>query len=327
MAYDPQVIRAAQERLEQRRSDADTRAAALRAQLTAQDPTLREIEVQVAETLPQITRVILDGGDAAALHAVQQRNLALQRQLADRLHALGYSENNFEPQYTCPKCRDTGYADGRMCDCYRRLLQEEACKRLSSLSAMKLTSFDEMDPTLYDGTPDPKLGVSPRQRMLDIIAYCRSYAQQFTPQADSLLLQGATGTGKTHLALAIARTVTEQGYGVVYGSMQPLLRRMESEHFGRAEGDSTAQLTACDLLVLDDLGMEFDSPFYRACIYTLINDRLLSGRPTVISTNLGFGAIKERYGEQIASRILGGFQPLMCTGRDIRLLLRQRAMR
>ena len=135
MAYDPQVIRAAQERLEQRRSDADTRAAALRAKLTAQDPTLREIEVQVAEALPQITRVILDGGDAAALHAVQQRNLALQRQLADRLHALGYSENNFEPQYTCPKCRDTGYADGRMCDCYRRLLQEEACKRLSSFSA------------------------------------------------------------------------------------------------------------------------------------------------------------------------------------------------
>ena len=327
MAYDPRVVEAAQKRLEQRRGRAADEAAALRAELTARIPRLKEIEQTLASSLPQVTRIVLEGGDPQAIADIQRQNLQLQQEMADLLHQLGYAATNFEPRYTCPVCEDTGYVNGRICDCYRQLLREEACKRLSSLSAMKVTDFDSLDPSLYDAAEDPKLGTSPRQRMLDIITYCRNYAEHFTPHADSLLLQGATGTGKTHLSLAIARAVAEQGYSVVYGSVQPLLRRMESEHFGRAEGDSEAQLTACDLLVLDDLGMEFDSPFYRACIYNILNARLLEERPTVISTNLSFSAIQERYGEQVASRIIGGFQPLMCVGRDIRQLLRRRAMR
>ena len=72
--------------------------------------------------------------------------------------------------------------------------------------------------------------------------------------------------------------------------------------------------------------MEFDSPFYRTCIYSLLNDRLLEGRPTIVSTNLSFSAIGERYGDQIASRIVGGFELLMCVGRDVRQIMRYRAM-
>ena len=82
----------------------------------------------------------------------------------------------------------------------------------------------------------------------------------------------------------------------------------------------------CDLLILDDLGMEFDSPFYRACIYNLLNARLLEGRPTIISTNMTFANIQERYGDQIASRLVGGFEVLLCVGKDIRQLLRRRSM-
>lgn len=327
MAYDPQVVKAARQRLEQRRTDAANNAAALRARLSEQYPRLREIEQELTAALPEITRIILSGGDTAELDAVQSKNMALQQEMATLLHSAGYDADNFEPRYVCPVCEDTGYVEGRLCDCYRRLLKEEACKRLSALSAMKLTDFESMDLEYYDAAVDPKMGISPRQKMQEIITYCRSYATRFTPAADSLLLQGSTGTGKTHLCLAIARTVAEQGYGVVYGSVQPLLRRMESEHFGRSEGDSEQELIGCDLLVLDDLGMEFDSPFYRACIYNILNARLLEGRPTIISTNLSFTAIKERYGDQIASRIVGGFVPLVCVGKDIRQLMRMRSMR
>ncbi|MBE6778481.1 MAG: ATP-binding protein [Ruminococcaceae bacterium] len=326
MAYDPQVVKAARERLEARRNDAANQALAWRNRLCAQYPRLAEIERELAATLPAITEVVLHGGTPEELQTVQDNNLALQREMADILHAAGYPADNFDPLYTCPHCQDTGYTDGHLCDCYRQLLREEACKHLSSLSAMKLTDFDSLDVDYYDATPDPQTGLSPRQRMQDTIAYCRTYAARFSPTADSLLLQGSTGTGKTHLCLAVARTVAEQGFGVVYGSVQPLLRRMESEHFGRADGDSEAQLIGCDLLVLDDLGMEFDSPFYRACVYNILNARLLEGRPTIISTNLSFTALRERYGDQIASRIMGGFVPLLCVGKDIRQLMRMRQM-
>ncbi len=326
MAYDISVVTAARRELERRRTAAESLAAARREELTARLPRLGEIERELAATLPQITHIILNKGDPAAIDILQRQNLALQQEMADLLHAAGCDFDSFEPQYTCPLCRDTGYAEGRTCRCYEQLLQTEACRRLSGLSAVKLTDFDSMDLTYYDSDIDPRLGVSPRRRMEDIIAYCRSYVADFTPHSDSLLLLGATGTGKTHLSLAIARGVTERGFGVVYGSMQPLLKRLEADHFGRGEGGTEEQLTACDLLVLDDLGMEFDSPFNRSCIYNILNARLLEERPTIISTNLSAAALKERYGDQITSRIIGGFQPLLCVGKDIRQLRRQRAM-
>lgn len=325
MAYDPQVVQAARERLEQRRQKATNDAAALRTRLYTQFPRIKEIEQELTTALPEVTRAIL-AGDNEGVERTRQHNLRLQTELADILLTAGFTQTNLEPQYTCPLCEDTGYANGKVCACYQQLLREEACRRLSGLSSMKLTDFDGISLSYYSDKVDPRLGISPRDRMRKIVDYCRTYAREFTPNAPSLLLLGATGTGKTHLSLAIAKQVTEQGYNVIYGSIQPLLRKLESEHFGRAEGDSETQLIDCDLLILDDLGMEFDSPFNRVCLYNILNARLLEGKPTIISTNLGHSAIAERYGDQIASRITGGFEPLLCVGEDIRQLIRRRKM-
>ncbi len=326
MAYAPPVVQAARERLAQRAQNARQQAAVLRQRLTTQIPRLAEIEREMAGAMPAVTMAILNN-DMEAVETAKRHNLALQQEMADVLHRAGCEVDNFEPQFTCRECHDTGYVNGRMCTCYAQLLKEEACKHLSSLSAMKLTDFDSLAMHYYDTATDPKLGVSPRQQMEDVIAYCRAWVTHFTPAADSLLLQGATGTGKTHLSLAIAKGVTEAGYGVVYGSVGPLLRRLEAEHFGREQGESESQLVSCDLLILDDLGMEFDTAFGRSCLYTVINARLLEGRPTVISTNLSHSALRDKYGDQLASRISGGFEPLLCVGKDMRQVLRQQAMR
>ena len=326
MAYDEKVVRAAKQRLEKRRRDAETSAAALRQEMCGRIPRLWEIEREKAAAIPELTHAILSGNADGAVERIQQNNLQLQREMADILHANGCDFDNFEPRYTCKVCGDTGFVNGTVCDCYRRLLQEEACNSLSGLSAMRLTDFGSLRLDYYSNTVDPKLGVSPREQMNDVISYCRDYTAAFAPNSDSLLLHGATGIGKTHLCLAIARGVTEQGFGVVYGSVQPLIRRLEAEHFGREQGDSEGQLISCDLLVLDDLGMEFDTPFSRACLYNILNARLLEGRPTVVSTNLSISAMKERYGDQIASRISGGFVPLLCVGNDIRQIIRRQSL-
>ena len=326
MAYDEKVVRAAKQRLEKRRRDAETSAAALRERMCLQIPRLREIEKEMAAAIPELTRAILAGDATDEVARIQEQNLRLQQEMAEILRASGCGCDSFAPRYTCEVCGDTGYTGGRVCDCYRRLLQEEACRSLSGLSATKVTDFASMRLDYYDNVVDPKLGVSPRQQMQDVINYCREYTAAFGVNSDSLLLYGATGIGKTHLCLAIARGVTEQGFGVVYGSVQPLVRRLEAERFGREQGDSESQLISCDLLVLDDLGMEFDTPFSRACIYDVLNARLLEGRPTVVSTNLSISAMKERYGDQIASRISGGFVPLHCVGSDIRQIIRRQSL-
>ena len=57
-----------------------------------------------------------------------------------------------------------------------------------------------------------------------------------------------------------------------------------------------------------------------ASLYTLLNDRILAGKPMVISTNLNVDEMSRRYSPQIASRLHGGFQRLTFVGEDIRVL-------
>ena len=83
-------------------------------------------------------------------------------------------------------------------------------------------------------------------------------------------------------------------------------------------GDTNSQLIACDLLILDDLGMEFPSAYVNAALYNVIDTRMLAKRPTIISTNLTLKELEKRYGERFVSRITGNYGMLEFIGSDIR---------
>ena len=73
-----------------------------------------------------------------------------------------------------------------------------------------------------------------------------------------------------------------------------------------------------DLLILDDLGTEFVTPYFITVFYSLLNNRLGAGLPTIITTNITDGALLEkRYTEKISSR-LSAFIPFRFLGEDIR---------
>ena len=165
--------------------------------------------------------------------------------------------------------------------------------------------------------------------MSRILAFCKRYAEQFDLHAPSLLLSGNTGLGKTHLSLAIASEVMQKGYGVLYDSVINLLRRVEREHFGKAEdnADTLELLLSCELLILDDLGAEFDSSFYVSTVYNIINTRLNCGLPTIISTNLTHEQVQRRYEDRIVSRLFATYTGLHFVGTDVRLQKAQRAAR
>ena len=75
---------------------------------------------------------------------------------------------------------------------------------------------------------------------------------------------------------------------------------------------------ACDLLILDDLGTEMTTAFVQSALYQIVNGRMLSGRSTIISTNLAPEELGHRYGAPILSRIEGAYQILPFFGEDIR---------
>ena len=68
------------------------------------------------------------------------------------------------------------------------------------------------------------------------------------------------------------------------------------------------------------MGTEYTSAYTVACLYNIINTRILCSRPTVISTNLGFDELAQKYDQRITSRIAGAYSRLVLVGNDIRYI-------
>ena len=144
----------------------------------------------------------------------------------------------------------------------------------------------------------------------------------FDATVNVLLFLGRTGLGKTYLSACIALEVASQGWRVQYYPAQALIDRFERVRFSRtadeADQEAVREILSCDLLVLDDLGAEFSTAFSQSVLYQVINDRMVEGRSTIISTNLSPEKLAQRYTPQIASRIEGEYQLLAFVGEDIR---------
>ena len=174
----------------------------------------------------------------------------------------------------------------------------------------------------YPNTMDEKLGEPVRTYMGGLLEDLRSYAEEFDHNSESLMLFGNAGLGKTHAALAIAGIVLEKDFDVIYVSSPDFFSKLEALHFGADPGgeEETLLQTAAgaDLLILDDLGTEFNSNFFLSTLYSLLNNRLGAHLPTIVTTNITDGALLEKlYTEKISSR-LSAFVPCLFAGQDIR---------
>ena len=156
--------------------------------------------------------------------------------------------------------------------------------------------------------------------MAEILALCRQYADNFDERSENLFMTGNTGLGKTHLSLAIAGEVIRKGYDVIYNSAQNLFNELQKEYFGKPEtrGQYESLVLECDLLIIDDLGVEFSTQFTRAELYNILNTRLNAHLPTIISTNLDYKEIEEQYTMRVSSRLIGEFLRLKFIGGDVR---------
>ena len=323
MSYNEHIFEKAKREISTRRKRAEYEAKQRRDELVTACPEIEEIESEIAKASLDAIRAISMGANAQQyIGNLAKKNLEQQRHRKDLLKAICVDEDYLEVKYTCSICEDRGALNGRRCECFKALLKKYAYEELCKCSSVKLSSFNGFRLDFYPPQPDMQTGVSPRDRMEQVLNYCRNWADDFDRGAPSVLMYGATGLGKTHLSLAMAKSALDKGYGVVYGSTQNLLSRLEREKFGKSNSDDSTEqmMLECDLLILDDLGAEFSTSFTISALYNIINTRMTIGLPVIINTNLSFEELEKKYTQRISSRIIGEYTPMEFIGKDIRQL-------
>lgn len=135
--------------------------------------------------------------------------------------------------------------------------------------------------------------------------FAKGYAEGFlilkddqtSQEKNGMLIYGSMGTGKTHLAAAVATSLMRQGVPVVFATMIDLLAKIKDSFdriSGAKEEDILRLYKTCDLLIIDDLGKEQPTEWALTKIYQIINARYEDYKPVIITTNYAPEELVER---------------------------------
>ena len=292
------------------RSDADARAQEIYLRI----PKVKAIDNMLSGTALEIMSAVTSGKDTAegALEKIKVRNDTLIAEREALLVEAGYPKNYTDVQYECTKCDDSGYVDGKMCECMKRALVLAGYESSGLGRLISKQSLDNFSLDYY------KVGGANYENMKMYYSSLRAFAEGFSDKTcKNFLLVGGTGLGKTHISTAVAKTVIEKGFDVLYVSAIDMFSDFEKKQFGNGE-DNTGRYFECDLLIIDDLGTELTNQFTVSCLYNVINSRINTSKSTFINTNLSKKEIEAKYAERITSRLFGEYYPLLFSGTDIR---------
>lgn len=146
-----------------------------------------------------------------------------------------------------------------------------------------------------------------QQTALDV---CSNYAEHFGERArkgSCLILCGNPGTGKNHLASAIARTVLSMGRSVLHVTAYDVIARIR-QTWQRGIGNSTELevirgFAEADLLILDEVGKTFGSDGERVHLFEVIDHRYRDLKPTIILSNESVSGIEKYLGSAAFDRL------------------------
>lgn len=173
---------------------------------------------------------------------------------------------------------------GRMqvCECRQSKVAQQAQARLFRLS--NLQAFSQM--TLETFKTEGRMGLGDQQ--VSSLQVAHNQASHFSQNPTGwLLFMGTYGSGKTHLAAAIANKVIELGFPTLFLTVPDLLDWLRYS-YGSLESsfeERFEEIRNIRLLVLDDLGTQNATPWAEEKLYQILNHRYTHRLPTVITTN------------------------------------------
>ncbi len=276
-----QLIQIATRNVLEKRNNAIDRCEKLLAKLRA-IPQWAECEKNLKQA--QVDFVMLGNRDCDKQKIAHYQ--ALQQKMLEKCHL---TAQDLKPKFSCQLCQDTGYVGNVACQC----LQAEIRKQLVKNSNV--------------ANPNHTFENSCEKDKHNNLVYKK--AQKICQEGDyrNLLLVGNTGTGKTYLLCACANECLATNKSVLYTTAYALNETFLECHLSGYETKQIVMenLLDVDALFVDDLGTE---NIYRNVtaeyLFVIINERIVRGKQTFISTNLSLADIRERYDERIFSRLV-----------------------
>ena len=284
-------------------------------------PDLSALQERINHEHVNLARAMLDHRDSDADHLRNNIKKMLQQKEA-LFKQYSIPADYLEPPFECNDCRDTGYIGQEPCHCFKQAAIDLVCRQSELKDILTTESFENFSLAYYpEERIDPLTGISARIEAIRAKERCLSFTEKFSEEKANLLIFGDTGLGKTFLSHCIAGALLKQGFSVVYYSAARLFEALCDYQFRREEAKDLdiQSVRSCDLLIIDDLGTEHPNALTVSLFFDCLNDRLLNGRSTIISTNLSLAEIREIYSERISSRIFEHFEQIRLFGDDIRI--------
>ena len=288
-------------------------------------PRLVDINREIASMSLSCARRLLDGADAS-IEDLKLEIAAYGEHRKALLVKAGYPADYLELHYTCPDCQDTGYIGSKKCHCFKQAAIDLLYTQSNLKSVLQEENFDTFSFSYYPkDMKDEATGRNAQENIRKIVEECHSFVQNFDTEGGNLLFYGETGVGKTFLTHCIAKELLETAHSVIYFTAFDLFELFSTTTFqkDRAEEDlyqMHSSIFDCDLLIIDDLGTEMTNSFVSSRLFLCINERLMKGKSTIISTNLSLSSLRDLYSERVFSRISSNFRMRKLIGKDIRLL-------
>lgn len=157
----------------------------------------------------------------------------------------------------------------------------------------------------------------------------QKFIQKFNKMKNGIIFVGTNGTGKTHISIAIANELMKQNVPVIFGTLTDLLEKYKDNCKNNTENELIKLYTKVDLLIIDDLGVEFMNDWMLSKLFVIINERIKNELPIIITTNYDMDQLKQRLSIQnklcettnsIISRLCYMCYRVECKGNDYRMI-------
>lgn len=287
-------------------------------------PGFQDLEHKIIATSMKYSRMLLDRSGSTPVSseeitlALREELRGLKLQKAELLVDAGYDKDYLDLHYKCDKCKDTGYIDTKTgkekCTCFQQIAVDLLYNASQLQENFKTKNFSNLTLDYYEGES--------LELFQKAFTSCKKFINNFNSDYHNLLFYGTVGSGKTFLSCCVAKELLERDYSVMFFSAIELYRKillLIDYKDNTKLNNFFDSIYQCDLLIIDDLGTENSTDYFKTNLCDIINTRIEMKKSVIITTNLNMEGIRERYSDRVFSRIFGNYDSYKFSGRDIRI--------